>query len=109
MPRNRAFTYDERFFSSQVEGSLNSARVIIPLLLRLVRPKSVVDVGCGRGAWLKAFQENGIDNICGIDASPVDPSTLLIPREKFIAADLVNLDQIQGNFDLALCLEVLEH
>ncbi len=109
MARNRAFSYDERFFSSQVEGSLDSARVIVPLLLRLVRPKNVVDVGCGRGAWLKAFQENGIDSICGIDASPVDPSTLLISPEKFIAADLVNLDQIPGDFDLALCLEVLEH
>jgi SAM-dependent methyltransferase len=109
MPRNRSFRYDEDFFGRQLDGSLNSARVIIPVVLSLISPTSILDVGCGQGAWLRVFQENGIDSVCGIDADYVNTSGLLIPREKFIAADLSQLEQINGHFDLAVCLEVLEH
>lgn len=49
--------YDARFYSGQKSGSYRSARVIVPLLRALVPVKSVCDVGCGVGGWLRAFQE----------------------------------------------------
>jgi cyclopropane fatty-acyl-phospholipid synthase-like methyltransferase len=53
--------YDETFFNDQIGGALRSARAVIPEVLRLVPAKSIVDIGCGQGAWLKACLENGVE------------------------------------------------
>jgi len=101
--------YDDAFFDSLTEGSLQSARVVVPILLNVIDPKSVIEVGCGRGAWLKAFQENGIDLIRGIDGPWMDQSRLLIDKADFRIADLSQRFGIDGQYDLAVCLEVVEH
>jgi ubiquinone/menaquinone biosynthesis C-methylase UbiE len=80
--------YDDAFFALQVERSLRSARVVAPVVHPLFSPRSVVDVGCGLGAWLRAFSEVGIGQICGIDGDYVNRQNLLIPRAKFITQDL---------------------
>jgi hypothetical protein len=68
-----------------------------------------LDVGCGRGAWLRAFREIGVNLIQGLDGDYVDRTTLLIPADNFVSADLAKLTRLPGNYDLAVCLEVLEH
>ncbi len=42
--------YNDQFFDYLTERSLQSARVVIPILLNFVNPKSVIDIGCGQGA-----------------------------------------------------------
>ena len=101
--------YDRGFFDSLEEGVLSSAAVIVPLLREIVNIDSVVDLGCGRGAWLKTFAEQGARTIVGYDGDYVDPSTLLIPRNCFHAADLAGDFQIPGTYSLAMSLEVGEH
>ena len=64
--------YGRKFFAGIQEGSYRSAIKIIPLLKALIQIRSVVDVGCGTGSWLKAFQENGVKDILGIDSNPTD-------------------------------------
>ena len=59
--------YNQDFFSSTEGTSLPSARVMVPILLKLVEVRSVVDIGCGTGAWLSVFQENGVEDIWGVD------------------------------------------
>ena len=59
--------YTEAFFSGHEPTSLTSARQVVPIVTELVRPRSVVDVGCGHGTWLAAFQECGITDLTGID------------------------------------------
>src|SRR5688500_18459279 len=81
-------SYNQRLFSRIEQGSLLSARHVVPAVLQLVNPRSVVDVGCGTGAWLQAFQENGITDFLGLDGDYVDRAALMIPQEKFQAADL---------------------
>jgi SAM-dependent methyltransferase len=102
--------YDSAFFEVLAGGSLQSARVVAPVLLELFTPHSVVDVGCGTGAWLKAFTErvDGLE-VTGIDGDYVDRSKLLFDQDRFVAADLTKLVRIDGCYDLALCLEVAEH
>ena len=39
-----------------------SAHRIVPLIIGLVRPTSVIDVGCGTGTWLGAFTDRYADN-----------------------------------------------
>jgi hypothetical protein len=101
--------YDNDFFAAQVTGALESARVVAPLVCGLVQPRRVADLGCGRGAWLRAFKDSGVSFIQGFDGDYVDRDALLIPRESFLHADLAKLTKLPGKYDLALCLEVVEH
>jgi len=104
-------TYTSGFYESQRDGSLLSARKIVPEILRLAggQCKSVVDVGCGVGTWLKVFRENGIPQVLGIDGEYVDRSLLEIPADSFEAHDLRQPLKIDRTFDVVLSLEVAEH
>jgi hypothetical protein len=101
--------YDDTSVEVDTQGSLESARVIVPIVAALLHPKSVIDFGCGRGAWLKAFQENGVGVIQGLDAPWVDQSKLLIDSTCFRSVDLCQPCDLHGKWDLAVCLEVAEH
>lgn len=101
--------YDAAFFDAQVEGALCSARAVVPVLLELLQPASVLDVGCGRGAWLKALQEHGVPDTRGVDGDYVDRTRLLIDPRQFTPIDLRDPARLSGRYDLALCLEVGEH
>jgi SAM-dependent methyltransferase len=101
--------YGKEFYMSRQSGSRRSAEIIIPLLLGLVDPKSVIDVGCGIGSWLSVFKEQGIDDILGVDGKWVDRKMLMIPEEKFISSDLEKPIEVSRRFDLVVSLEVAEH
>lgn len=101
--------YDSAFYSSQLEGSLNSAKQVLPLVQEWIYPNSVVDVGCGTGAWLSVWQELGIRDYLGIDGQYVERQRLLIPPETFLAKNLVEPFRLNRKFDLAMSLEVAEH
>ena len=101
--------YDDAFFDAQIEGSLRSARVIVPIIMELVNPRSVIDIGCGRAAWLRAFEENGVEQVRGVDGHYLDLSKLLIQPAQFLQIDLQQPFKTEDRYDLALCLEVAEH
>jgi hypothetical protein len=101
--------YSPAFFDREGTGMIASAEVIVPFVMKLVDPQSVLDVGCGRGAWLQVFERQGIRTIQGVDGPHVRRDQLLIRSELFIAMDLRNPTPIDGRFDLAVCLEVAEH
>src|SRR5438445_4626736 len=109
IPRAGMEQYGPAFYREHSEGSLRSARVVVPLVLKMVAPKSVVDVGCGRGAWLRVFREYGIERILGLDGPYIDPSLLEVPRELFVPVNLAEPFCVDEAFDLAVCLEVAEH
>jgi len=83
--------------------------VIVPLVVERLRPRSVVDVGCGLGTWLSVFLENGVADVTGVDGDYVDASRLEIPAERFVAHDLSTPLSLDRRFDLAVSLEVAEH
>lgn len=103
------FQYNEAFYAFHEETSRNSARETIPLVLRYVRPKSVVDVGCGIGTWLVEFEAAGIVDVVGLDGDYVERSKLLIDPRQFRACDLTLPLELDRQFDLAISLEVAEH
>lgn len=101
--------YSIEFYQSQANGSEKSADVIVPMLMNLFSPQSVVDVGCGVGTWLSSFTKHGVADIFGMDGDYVSRDALRIPTERFQATDLLKPLTINRRFDLALCLEVGEH
>ena len=101
--------YDGTFFDAMEAGALSSAAAVLPIVLELIAPRSIVDVGCGRGAWLRVAAELGVPQVAGIDGEYVDRRNLLIPAEQFRAEDLRSPFQTGNCYDLALCLEVAEH
>ena len=104
-------TYDTEFQQFLVQTSTVSASKIVPYILEIVRPTSVVDIGCGIGAWLSQFRDLGnIENYLGIDGDYIDKSILLIDSAKFMPRNLEQVPFDCGkSFDLAVSLEVAEH
>lgn len=101
--------YSDSFYDRHEDGMLQSARYVAPMVLDLIRPASVVDVGCGRGAWLRVFQNLGVATVHGLDGAYVDRDKLLVPQNCFTPTDLSKPFEVSGRFDLAVCLEVAEH
>jgi SAM-dependent methyltransferase len=102
-------SYSPGFYADLKAGSRRSAAVVVPLLVELLGPRSVVDVGCGVGTWLAEFARCGVDDYLGVDAESVPRQQLSVPAERFRAADLAAPLELGRRFDLALCLEVAEH
>lgn len=51
-----AVAYDRRFHDEQAPLSARSAEVVVPAVVALLDPRSVVDAGCGVGSWRAAFE-----------------------------------------------------
>lgn len=101
--------YGEAFYDEQFGSSLRSARVLLGHLATLMRPESVVDVGCGRGAWLGVWAELGVASLTGIDGPWNRQDAMATPAIRFRAADLERPLQLDERFDLAMSIEVVEH
>jgi SAM-dependent methyltransferase len=78
-------------------------------VLDLLQPRSVIDVGCGRGTWLSVFKELGIEDFLGIDGDWVDTDALDIPQQRFRSSDLAEPMRLDRMFDLVVSVEVAEH
>ena len=102
-------TYSKSFFTTQQTGSKRSAEVVVPLVMDLIQPKSVADIGCGVGTWLAVFQAHKVEEILGVDGAYVDPKALHIPASSFRPHDLTQPLRLNRYFDLATSLEVGEH
>jgi SAM-dependent methyltransferase len=91
--------------------NLEAPNEIVPVIIDLIHPSSVVDVGCGLGTFLKVFKNCGIKKILGIDGSWCDKELLYknIGSEEFLEKDLEKTIRIDQYFDLVVCLEVAEH
>lgn len=101
--------YHKTFFSHVAAGSSASAQKVVPLLLGVAEIRSVVDVGCGTGAWLAQFAASGIEDYLGLDGDYVDQGSLAIPKDRFRPTDLEQALDLGRRFDLATSFEVAEH
>jgi SAM-dependent methyltransferase len=89
--------------------NFKAAKEVVPTVVNLIAPKSVIDVGCGTGTWLKIFNDFGVTEVHGIDGDYIDRSMLAINENDFTAADLEKKINFDKQYCLVLCLEVAEH
>lgn len=109
MSEARAAPYDSSFFLRHSSVSSESAKQILPPVLEWTGARSLVDVGCGIGDWARAAMDLGVDDVLGIDGRYVDTDQLVIPEDRFLAADLAEPLEVGRRFDLVISLEVAEH
>ena len=96
--------YDDQFFADEDRVAAESAILTLPLIFDRLHIRTVIDIGCGTGAWAHAAQELGRAAV-GVDHGV--PASLRRPIV-YVDCDLTNGYPCSG-FDLAICLEVAEH
>ena len=101
--------YSNDLHDQSAERTISSAKVIAPLVYNVVKPNSVIDIGCGHGYWLREFQLLGTSEIQGIDGDYISKDSLAIPPSKFTAYDLNTPLIVERQYDLAMSIEVAEH
>lgn len=99
--------YDKNFYEYINDGAVRSANKIVPKVLEIFKADSVIDFGCGTGAWLSTFKKYGSKIILGLDSSP--DGHQMIDEENFELIDLSLEYRTSFKYDLAMSLEVAEH
>lgn len=80
---------------------------LVEVFYDLVKPATVVDVGCGAGFMLSKFAERGV-SVRGIEGSKAAMKRAPV-RDRIVLANLERGVPRLGRFDLCLCIEVAEH
>lgn len=102
--------YTGAFYAGHVAGALTSATVILGMLQEYHRPRSVIDIGCGRGAWLRAAELLGAQELKGLDGAWVQPAALLSDKIDYESVELsVAMPRLEKVYELCISLEVAEH
>jgi cyclopropane fatty-acyl-phospholipid synthase-like methyltransferase len=84
--------------------------LLVPILFDLLKPKSVLDVGCSRGPWLRAWkQQQPAPSVLGVDGPYVDQNTLYVDRAEFLAHDMSNRLDLGQTFEVVTSFETAEH
>jgi len=113
------YTYTVDFYESVNQRASETAKLVFEILNKYVRVNSIVDAGCGSGAWIRTALEEGLEKAYGLDlTSSID----LINKNSDFKEQLDSgrIELIERDFvsnpisefpkaDLAVCLEVLEH
>jgi hypothetical protein len=76
-------------------------------LIEKYRPQSMLDVGCGLGAYVSLSKNLGVGDVFGVDGLPT--SATMLTEAEYREVDLSRSISIGRKFDIVLCLEVAEH
>lgn len=101
--------YDSTFLEYTARSSVPSAQRVTQIVSVLFPVRSVLDVGCGYGTWLRAWREVGVSDAMGIDGPWVDGDQLLIPKSAFLIRNIEEPIDLGRRFDVVQSLEVAEH
>jgi hypothetical protein len=114
-------SFSEEVYAQIRKGCQDSAAAVVPAVIDLVAPKTVVDVGGGEGWWGQEFRRHECQVVV-LDSSvpemdPVEVDVgMMVPGEiQYRHLDLADpRGQMipfppSGRYDLAVCLEVAEH
>jgi SAM-dependent methyltransferase len=103
------YEYGSAFLDLASRSARHSSAQIINALQDYLTIKSVLDVGCATGSWLRAWQDTGIEDFHGIDGPYVDKNKLAVSPSHYTALDLGRSFDLGRTYDLVQSLEVAEH
>lgn len=104
---SRFSKYDEHFYQYLGEYAKSSAQVILSLVNEVFTPKSVVDFGCGNGEWLTQAKQHFNAEIFAVDGKWNSDLPLIGCQYQY--ADLGIKLELPKTYEMAICLEVIEH
>ena len=109
--------YSENFYNSVSNRALHSAQITADVLFGSIEPSSVIDIGSGQGVWLntvcKKFET--VSRTVALDLQPHESiffGELRSSSKNFQFIEInfeLSRKLPEENFDIAICLEVLEH
>jgi SAM-dependent methyltransferase len=101
--------YSPYYFRKEFSESNSASAVMVPLILEAISVHSVLDVGCGVGAFLRRFRNHGVIDIVGVDGDYIPDWLMKVDGKCFHQHDLKTPLHLDRRFDLVVCLEVAEH
>lgn len=107
---NLDLIYDKEFFRQWGRGNelyIRSAEAVAEALFDMFKPRALADLGCGCGVYSRFFAGKGV-SVLSLDGVLPPPEHAFSVKTRL--QDLtVPFENVYGDFDLALCLEVAEH
>ena len=102
---------EKKYLHTEDIHNIKSPKEIVPEIIRLLRPKSVVDIGCGLGTFLYCFKQEGVNDVLGIDGPWANKDLIHqhLSEDEFLEKNLEKEFDLGRKFDLAISLEVAEH
>ena len=107
--------YAKHFFAAQESGSRASAEQVVPVIAAALKPKTVLDVGCGVGHWPRTFAEHGATAVHGIDGHWARTAGLRLGDDEFVEYDFskepmpFRVNTLLPRYDLVTSFEFTEH
>ncbi len=100
--------YTARYFALRQKKASSSAAVVADCLTGQFAPSTVVDVGCGTGAYLREMERLGV-SAHGYEGSTHALASAVVSPDKIELQDLREPLVAPKSHDLVVCLEVAEH
>lgn len=101
--------YDAKFYDLNITEGTKMAIWFVPLLREIFQFKSLLDVGCGTGHYLRFCVDHGLSDVLGIEGSPHAFERLLVDKSQVVRHDLREPFRAGRKWDVALSIEVAEH
>lgn len=83
-----------------------SATEVYRTIFSVIEPGSIIEIGCGIGAWLYAAKSLHVPEVCGVDRADVNADALMFDKSAFIVHDLEKPFRAKKKYDLVISLEV---
>jgi SAM-dependent methyltransferase len=98
-------------YDNTQEHSLYFSKYLMRTVKRLIKKynlknKSVAELGCGKGGFLKLLYENGVKKIRGFDPSFSNHNSLI---DRLVVKKYFDVKDIKNKVDFIICRHVLEH
>ncbi|MFY9488628.1 MAG: class I SAM-dependent methyltransferase [Solirubrobacterales bacterium] len=101
----------ERFLPDQMRGRLVESEHISRYLFaaQLAPSRRILDAACGTGYGTALLARAGAKGCVGIDVDPKAASGEASPGCEFVEGSITQLPFADGEFDLVVCFEAIEH